>query len=79
MTLEEAKKQVDHTLASMFYDSMKDVRAEGGDAHATYKQSIADTGALLMHMQGRLEILFGKDPEKLTQFLFEAGVVPLDQ
>lgn len=76
MTLAEAKKQVDHTLASLFYDRMRSIKSGTEDAPKLYLQAANETGELLMHMKSRLDILFGQDGEALTQFLIEAGIVP---
>ena len=76
MTLAEAKKQVDHTLAALFYGHMKSIKAENGDAQTIYKNTIAETGQLLQHMSSRIDILFGHDTEALALFLAEAGVKP---
>lgn len=77
MTLDEAKAEVDHTLASLFYSRMKSITAEEQNAQALYKQAVQETSQLLMHMKGRLEILFGHDTEALANFLHQSGVTPL--
>lgn len=79
MTLDKAKKEVDHTLASLFYDRMKGVRSGSENATQTYKQAALETSELLLHMKGRLEVLFGQDSEALAQFLAEAGITPTAQ
>ena len=76
MTLDEAKKEVDHTLAALFYEKMKNVKHGDAQAHEVYKHSINETSQLLHHMRDRLEILFGQDSEKLAQFLYASGVGP---
>ena len=77
MTLAEAKKEVDHTLAALFYSRMKSITAEEKNAQLLYKQAVEETSQLLLHMKGRLEILFGHDTEALANFLHQAGVTPL--
>ncbi len=74
MTLEEAKNEVDHTLAALFYTRMKSITAEEKNAQSLYKQAVEETSQLLMHMKGRLDILFGHDTEALATFLHKAGV-----
>jgi hypothetical protein len=76
MNLNEAKKSVDRTLASLFYERMKSVKAGSENASQTYTQAVNETSELLLHMKGRLDILFGQDAEALTQFLVEAGIIP---
>lgn len=67
---------MDRTLASLFYERMKGVKAGSETASQTYTQAVTETSELLLHMKGRLDILFGHDPEALTQFLAEAGIIP---
>ena len=76
MNLNEAKKELDRTLASLFYEHMKGIKAEEGNAQAMYKQTVEETSQLLIHMRDRLDILFGHDTEALAHFLAEAGVKP---
>jgi hypothetical protein len=76
MNLAQAKKDVDKTLASLFYEHMKDIKSKPGSEQEMYKRSIDETSKLLLHMKARLDILFGQDTEKLAQFLHEAGIVP---
>ena len=76
MTLLEAKQQADRTLASLFYERMKEIKAESGNAQDMYKRAIDETSALLLHMRDRLDVLFGHDTEALALFLAEAGVKP---
>lgn len=77
MTLEQAKQEVDHTLAALFYTRMKSISAEEKNAQALYKQAVEETSQLLLHMKGRLEILFGQDTEALATFLHQSGVTPV--
>jgi hypothetical protein len=74
MKLDEAKKQVDRVLASLFYEHMKGIRNENQDAKQTYKETVEETSQLLLHMRDRLDILFGQDTEALSQFLAASGV-----
>ncbi|MES2855573.1 MAG: hypothetical protein V4692_06910 [Bdellovibrionota bacterium] len=76
MNLTQAKKEVDRALASLFYEHMKDIKSKPGSEQEMYKRSIDETSKLLMHMKGRLDVLFGQDTEKLAQFLHEAGITP---
>ena len=74
MDLEQAKKQADQILASLFYEKMKNIREENQDAKETYKATIEDTSQLLLHMKDRLSILFGQDTDALKEFLASTGV-----
>lgn len=76
MTLNEAKIEVDRTLASLFFDRMKSVNADDPNAGQVYKLAASETSELLMHMKDRLNILFGQDTEALAQFLLQAGIKP---
>lgn len=76
MNLNEAKRELDRTLASLFYEHMKDIKSQPGQEQEMYKRSIDETSKLLLHMKDRLEVLFGQDTDRLAQFLHEAGITP---
>ena len=79
MKLGEAKTQIDTILAGLFYERMKNVSQDEPKSHELYKKTANEMNQLLMHVKGRLDVLFGNDPDSLAKFLAEAGVVPQQQ
>jgi hypothetical protein len=75
MKLNDAKKQIDQILAGLFYERMKNVSQDETKSHEMYKKTANEMNQLLVHMKGRLDILFGNDTEALAQFLGEAKVL----
>jgi hypothetical protein len=76
MTLKEAKQEIDGLMASLFYERMKNVSVDESKSQEVYRATVNEMSQLLLHMKGRLDILFGKDPDALSKFLLESGVLP---